>query len=62
MSKFVLYLEDCYHELMYKVTWPTWEELQSSSIVVFVASIITSLIIFGMDSFFNNLMNFIYSI
>jgi len=46
------YLEDTYNELMYKVSWPTWSELQSSAIVVLVASVIIALIIFVMDYVF----------
>jgi len=32
-----------------KVTWPTWGELQSSAILVLVASLIIALVIFAMD-------------
>ena len=46
------YLEDTYNELRYKVSWPTWSELQSSAIVVLVASVIIALIIFVMDYVF----------
>jgi preprotein translocase subunit SecE len=34
------------------VSWPTWKELQSSSIVVLVAALLISLIIFLMDFIF----------
>ena len=34
------------------MTWPTWDQLQSSSIVVLVASIIFALCIFVMDYIF----------
>jgi preprotein translocase subunit SecE len=37
-------------ELVNKVTWPTAEELQSSAIVVLVASVLIALVIFGVDS------------
>ena len=37
-------------ELVNKVTWPTSEELQSSAIVVLVASVLIALVIFGVDS------------
>lgn len=42
-------LVDTYNELIHHVTWPTWKELQSSSILVLVASAIIALIIFLMD-------------
>jgi preprotein translocase subunit SecE len=43
------YIVESYQELVYKVTWPTWKELQSSSILVLVASVIIALIVFMMD-------------
>ena len=33
MSKITGYIKDSYRELVEKVSWPTWEELQSSVIV-----------------------------
>ena len=38
-----------YDELMNKVTWPTWDELVNSTIIVLVASIIFALVIFVID-------------
>jgi preprotein translocase subunit SecE len=52
MSKIKAYFEDTYYEMMHKVTWPTWKELQSYSIIVLVASVIFSLAIFVMDFVF----------
>jgi preprotein translocase subunit SecE len=46
------YLGESYNELVNKVSWPTWKELQSSAIVVLVAALIISLIIFLMDYIF----------
>jgi len=60
--KFILYLQEAYDELVHKVTWPTWKELQSSALVVMVASFIISLLIFVMDQSFRNIMNFIYGL
>jgi preprotein translocase subunit SecE len=60
--KLKLYLQEAYDELMHKVTWPTWKELQSSALVVMVASLIISLLIFAMDLSFRNIMNFIYGL
>jgi preprotein translocase subunit SecE len=56
------YFKESYNELVHKVTWPTWKELQSSALIVMVASIIIALVIFVMDFAFENLMNFIYSL
>jgi preprotein translocase subunit SecE len=49
MDKLIQYFKDSYQELMYKVTWPTVAELQSSTAVVFVASLIIALMIALMD-------------
>lgn len=60
--KIVNYVKESYNELVYKVTWPSRKDLQNSAIVVMIASIIISLVIFVMDLFFENLMDFIYSL
>lgn len=57
-----VYVEEAFEELVHKVTWPTWKELQSSALVVMVASFIISLVIFVMDISFENIMEFIYGL
>lgn len=52
MANIVQYIEESFNELVHKVTWPTWSELQSSAIVVLVASVIFALMIFVMDYIF----------
>ena len=58
MAKFklVTYVKESYDELMHKVSWPTWSELQGSSIVVSVATLIIALIVFAMDEAFRNIL------
>jgi len=60
--KLKLYFQEAYEELVHKVTWPTWKELQSSALVVMVASLIISLVIFIMDLSFRNMMELIYGL
>jgi preprotein translocase subunit SecE len=60
--KLKLYLEDTYKELVEKVSWPTWAELQNSAVIVMVATLIISVIIFIMDSAFEKIMDFIYEL
>lgn len=60
MSKIKAYVQDSYNELMHKVSWPTWAELQESAITVLVATIIIALVVFAIDFIFNLLLNFIY--
>ena len=45
-----------------KVSWPSWDKLQGSAIVVMVASVIFAIVIFAMDFCFQNLMEFIYTL
>jgi preprotein translocase subunit SecE len=56
----VNYIKESYNELVHKVAWPTWSSLQSSAVVVMVASLIFALVIFSMDSVFQRLMEAIY--
>jgi preprotein translocase, SecE subunit, bacterial len=56
------YFKEAYSELVHKVSWPTWSELQSSAIVVMIASLIIALIVFAMDISFENLLKLIYGI
>lgn len=56
------YFQEAYDELVHKVTWPTWKELQSSALVVMVASFIIALVIFAMDISFENVMKVIYGL
>ena len=55
-NKVVTYIQESYDELMHKVSWPTWSELQSSAIVVSVASLIIAVIVFAMDEVFRNIL------
>jgi len=52
MASFGTYIKESYNELVNKVTWPAWKNLQQSSVLVFVASLIISLIVWAMDYVF----------
>ena len=54
------YLRDVYDETLHKVSWPTWKELQSSALVVMIASLLIALVIFLMDISFEHLMDWVY--
>ena len=62
MSKIKAYLQETYQELMHKVTWPTWPELQSSAVIVMVASVIIAILILAMDWSFKFIMENLYKI
>lgn len=56
------YFQEAFNELIHKVTWPSYSDLQNSAVVVMVASFIIALIIFGMDFMFENVMEAVYSL
>ena len=60
MSKIVQYIKESYTEMVGHVTWPTWNELQSSAVVVLIASVIISLMIFAMDELAGNVFKYLY--
>lgn len=62
MKKFINYVKECYNELVNKVTWPTWKELQSSAVVVSIASLIIALVVYLMDKTFETLLENFYRI
>jgi preprotein translocase subunit SecE len=53
MNKVRSYFRESYHELVHKVTWPSWQELQSSTMIVLVATIVITLVVWGMDALSN---------
>jgi preprotein translocase subunit SecE len=60
MSKVTSYIKESYIELVQKVSWPTWSELQDSVVVVMIASLIIAAIIFLMDLGIQTVMNLFY--
>ena len=62
MSKFINYLKESYTELTKKVTWPTWDKLQNSALLVLGATLILALVVFVMDFAFQHLMEFVYAL
>ena len=62
MNKISLYIRDSYKEMMQKVTWPNWEQLQQSTMIVLVATIIITAIVALMDFGVNGILKFVYSL
>ncbi len=56
------YMKESYDELMHKVSWPTWSELQGSAIVVSVSSLIIAFVVFLMDRAFDNILLQVYKL
>ncbi|HMD00802.1 MAG TPA: preprotein translocase subunit SecE [Ferruginibacter sp.] len=60
MKKIRAYLSESWDELVHKVSWPTWSELQESTIVVMIASLIIAVVIMVMDFSFEAVMSLFY--
>ena len=56
------YIKDSYKELVEKVSWPSFSSLQSSTVVVMVASLIFSLVVLVMDISFEAVMSGVYKL
>lgn len=71
MSKVKEYFAETVTEMTQRVSWPTWKELQSNTIIVVVASVLIALLIFVMDfvfgitgkgdAFWRGVLGFIYN-
>ena len=62
MRKFINYCKESYTELTKKVTWPTWSKLQSSALLVMLATVILAAALFVVDFAFQHLMTAIYTL
>lgn len=62
MKKIAAYIKDSYTELVYKVSWPSREELSNSSVIVMIASLIIALVVFGIDSLFEWILKLLYGV
>ena len=62
MKKVAAYLKETYNELVYKVSWPTRQELSGSTVIVLIASLIIATVVFAMDSVFEQVLYFLYGI
>lgn len=61
MNKVTAYFKDSYKELLEKVTWPTWAQLQQSTMIVLVATLIITAVIWVMDLGIAKVLQFFYS-
>jgi preprotein translocase subunit SecE len=62
IEKIKNYFQETYTELVEKVSWPTWPELQSSAVVVMIASLIIAIMILAMDTGFKFIMENLYKL
>lgn len=62
MNKVTSYFRDSYRELLEKVTWPTWGQLQQSTVIVLAATVIITLMIWVMDLGIAQVLKMFYSL
>jgi len=61
MNKISTYFKESYRELTEKVTWPTWAQLQQSTVIVLVATILITAMVTLMDFASSQILKLIYS-
>ncbi|HVU94948.1 MAG TPA: preprotein translocase subunit SecE [Puia sp.] len=62
MNKISTYFRESYKELLEKTTWPTWPQLQQSTVIVLVATVLITLIVWVMDLVSSSILHFVYSL
>ena len=62
MKKFVNSLKESFVELTKKTTWPAWDKLQSSALLVMVTTVLLAAVLWIIDFAFQHLMTVIYSL
>lgn len=62
MNKIAVYFKDSYQELVEKVAWPSWTQLQQSTLIVLVATLIITGLVWVMDFSSNQLLKLVYSL
>ena len=61
MNKIGIYFNESYKELVEKVTWPTWAQLQQSTVIVLIATLLITAIVLVMDAASHGVLYFIYN-
>ena len=60
MNRISAFFSETYSELVHKVSWPSWEDLQGSLIVVSIATVILALIVWVMNELSDFAMSTFY--
>jgi preprotein translocase subunit SecE len=62
MNKITTYFRESYKELLEKVTWPSWPQLQQSTVIVLVATLLITVLVWVMDLVSSSILHFTYSL
>jgi len=60
MNKISNYFRESYKELTEKVSWPTWQQLQQSTMIVLAATLVITFLVLIMDFGAGKILKFIY--
>jgi preprotein translocase subunit SecE len=60
MNKISTYFRESYKELMEKVSWPTWAQLQQSTMIVLAATLVITAMVWAMDFATGNILKQVY--
>jgi len=61
MDKFKSYINDTVEEMRFKVSWPKFTELQKSSVLVLVGSVVFAIVVGAMDFVYDTTLSWFYS-
>jgi len=61
MEKVKRYINDTIEEMTHKVSWPKYAELQKSSVLVLVGSIVFAIVVGAMDFVYDSTLSWFYS-
>ena len=62
MNKISNYFSESFKELTEKVTWPNWQQLQQSTMIVLAATLLITALVWVMDFVAAGGLNFIYKL
>lgn len=60
MNNLITYIKESFDEVVNHVSWPKYSELQQSTVLVVVASIVFALVVAVIDKSFDELLGLIY--
>jgi preprotein translocase subunit SecE len=60
MNKISTYFRESYKELTEKVSWPTWLQLQQSTMIVLAATLVITALVLAMDLAAVNVLKQVY--
>lgn len=61
MNKISTYFSESWKEMLEKVTWPTWDQLQQSTVIVLGATVVITAMVWVMDFASQGVLKLIYS-